>query len=102
LIDLKNATIAAFSRQPATQNSPTDSFVCAAEVQNSTPQRPQLGQRAATTGVVDEKHNKAERILGEAFTSSPVVHDFALAEPSKSAPSQSNIEHWDAPSPGKS
>jgi hypothetical protein len=93
LIDLKNATMAAFSRQPAAQNSPTDSFVSAAEVQNSTPQRAQLAQRAATTGVADEKPSKAERILAEDFTSSPVVHDFATQNPlSEHPPGQvSNI-----------
>lgn len=100
LIDLKNATMAAFSRHPPAQTSPTESFVSATETQNSVPQRPQLAQRAATTGVVDEKSSKVERILGGTFTSSPVVHDFALNNPlSQHSPNQvsnSGIPHRQA------
>jgi hypothetical protein len=80
LIDLKNATMSAFSRHSATPNSPTESFVSAAEYQNSTSQRPPLSKRAATTSVVDEKPSKTE-FLGETLCSSPVVHDFAVQNP---------------------
>jgi hypothetical protein len=93
LIDLKNATMAAFSRQPPTQNSPTDSFVSAAEVQNPTAQKPELAQRATTTGVSDEKPSSAGRLLAEHFTSTPIVHDFAMQNPLSQHPSSqvSNI-----------
>ncbi|KAE9368397.1 hypothetical protein N431DRAFT_57405 [Stipitochalara longipes BDJ] len=89
LIDLKNATIAAFSRSPAAPKSPTESFVSATEFQDSTTQRPPMSQRAATTGGIDEGPSNTEHILGENLTSSPVVHDFAVQNPlSQNPPNQ--------------
>ncbi|KAN0094023.1 hypothetical protein V8E51_017207 [Hyaloscypha variabilis] len=100
LIDLKNATIAVFSRSPAAPKSPTESFVSAAEFQDSAPQKPPMSLRAATTGDVNEAPSNAERILGEDFTSSPVVHDFAVQNPLSQNPrnqvSNSGIPHRQA------
>jgi hypothetical protein len=86
LVDLKNATLAAFSRHSATPNSPTESFATAAEFQNPTAQRPPSSNRS------DEKPSKAERVLGEHLTSSPITHDFALQNPPNQA-SNSGIPH---------
>lgn len=86
LIGLKNATIAAFSGNSSAQKSSTESFVSAAEFQVSPPHRPSMSQRAATTGDVDEAPGKAERILGENFTSLPIAHDFAVQTPQSQNP----------------
>ena len=86
LVDFKNAAIAAFSRHSATPNSPTERYLSAAEFQNSTAQRPSSSNRS------DEKPSKAERILGESMTSSPITHDFALQLPPSQA-SNSGLLH---------
>jgi hypothetical protein len=92
--ELKNAAKSAFGKHSGTPDSPAESFVSANEFQNPTSTRPQL-KRTATTGVVNEQSNKAERILRENLCGSPIVQDFAPQNPPTQA-SNAGVPHRQA------